>query len=424
MIRQIVITGLGFVTSIGHSRSEVSQALRSLTHGIRPWQAVPNTDLKVKNAGLLSGFELDSRNPAEWSWPAQFDIDRSSVRAMPPNCVYAMAALQQALHEANLSDTELQDGATGLFCASAGSPRMLHHHLGQMEKNGWRRAHPHSVISSISGTLNFHLGAVLGIRGASCGFVSACSSGSHALGYAMDEIRLGRQERMIVVAAEDLNAEATFPFSGMGALSLQSDPRLASRPFDRDRDGFAATGGAVVMVLESAASALSRGVRSQALMLGWGQACDGHHVAMPHPDGRGITQAMQLAMRDASVAARDIGYVNAHATSTPAGDRAEARALHAVFAREAPPVSSTKALTGHGLSLAGVMEAAFCVLALEEEFIPGQAHLENTDDESARLNLPRQTLFQPPRIALNNSSGFGGSNVVHVLASSKSQPPN
>ena len=119
MIRQIVITGLGFVTSIGHSRSEVSQALRSLTHGIRPWQAVENTDLKVKNAGLLGGFELDSRNPAEWSWPSHFDIDRNSVRAMPPNCVYAMAALQQALREANLSDTELQDGATGLLNKAA-----------------------------------------------------------------------------------------------------------------------------------------------------------------------------------------------------------------------------------------------------------------------------------------------------------------
>src|SRR5207248_2601718 len=144
---------------------------------------------------------------------------------------YALAALQQALGEARLSDAELGDGATGLFCASAGSPRMLHHHMSKLEASGWRRAHPHGVISSVAGSLNFHLAAILGIRGASCGFVSACSSGSHALGYAMDEIRLGRQRRMIVVAAEDMNAEMALPFTGMGALSEQSDPFLASRPF-------------------------------------------------------------------------------------------------------------------------------------------------------------------------------------------------
>jgi 3-oxoacyl-(acyl-carrier-protein) synthase len=274
------------------------------------------------------------------------------------------------------------------------------------------------VISSVAGSLNFHFAAILGIRGASCGFVSACSSGSHALGYAMDEIRLGRQQRMLVIAAEDLNSEATLPFAGMGALSAQSDPSLASRPFDRGRDGFVATGGAAALVLESAASAEARGARVLAQMLGWGQACDGYHVAMPHPEGNGVRDAMQMALRDAGVTLNEVGYVNAHATSTPAGDRAEARALRAVFGETTPPVSSTKALTGHALSLAGVMEAAFCVLALDEGFIPGQAHLVDPDEDSARLNLPRQTLNQQPVIALNNSCGFGGSNVVHAYASS------
>jgi 3-oxoacyl-(acyl-carrier-protein) synthase len=297
---------------------------------------------------------------------------------------------------------------------------MLHQHLSKMESCGWRRAHPHAIISSVAGSLNFHLAAMLGIHGASCGFVSACSSGSHALGYAMDEIRLGRQRRMIVVAAEDLNAESVLPFTGMGALSAQIDPRLASRPFDRGRDGFVATGGAAALILESAESAAARQVPAQARMLGWGQACDGHHAAMPDPDGCGVRDAMRLALRDAGVAAGDIDYVNAHATSTPAGDRAEARALCEVFDGHAPPVSSTKALTGHGLSLAGAMEAAFCVLAVNEGYIPGQAHLVNPDEECAHLNLPRETLNQSPRVVLNNSSGFGGSNVVHVLASAVS----
>jgi 3-oxoacyl-(acyl-carrier-protein) synthase len=335
---------------------------------------------------------------------------------MPPHGVYALAALQQALDGARLSTGMLGDGGTGLFCASGGSPRMLHHHLGKLEASGWQRAHPHGVISSISGALNFHLAALFGIRGSSCGFVSACSSGSHALGFALDEIRLGRQQRMIVVAAEDLNAESALPFAGMGALSAASEPTLASRPFDRGRDGFVPTGGAAALVLELESSARERDVRPLARMLGWGQACDGHHVAMPHPEGRGLSDAMRLALRDGGLRPADVGYVNAHGTATPAGDRAEARALTEVFGPHRVPVSSTKALTGHGLSLSGLMEAAFCVLSLDEGFIPGQAHLVEPDDDSAQLDLPRETVDEQPRMALNNSCGFGGSNVCHAFS--------
>jgi 3-oxoacyl-(acyl-carrier-protein) synthase len=348
-------------------------------------------------------------------------MDASAVRSMPPHGVYAMAAVQQAMREAQLSEEELGDGTTGLYCASAGSPRMLHHHLKKLEASGWKRAHPHGVVSSVAGALNFHLAARLGIRGTSCGFVSACSSGSHALGFAMDEIRLGRQQRMIVIAAEDLTAESTLPFTGMGALSQSSDPVLASRPFDRGRDGFVPTGGAVAMVLESESSAAARGVRGMVRMQGWGQACDGYHMAMPHPNGRGLSDAMRLALRDAGIPPIAVDYVNAHGTSTLAGDRAEARALLNVFDGYRVPVSSTKALTGHGLSLAGAMEAAFCVLAIDEGFIPGQAHLVEPDEDSARLNLPRETRPGQPQIVLNNSCGFGGSNVAHVFASANSE---
>ncbi len=419
MTGNVVVSGLGFVTSIGHSRAAVSASLRALTHGLGPWEVAPGVEtapnLAVKLAGSLEGFDVSSANPAAWSWPTEFQLDPSVVRSMPPQGVYALAAMQQALSEAGLSAEDLQDGTTGLFCASAGSPRMIHHHLSKLESSGWRRAHPHGVISSVAGSLNFHLAAILGIRGASCGFVSACSSGSHALGFALDEIRLGRQQRMIVVAAEDLNAESVLPFSGMGALSLAADPLLASCPFDRSRNGFVPTGGAVVVVLEAAESAAARGVRPLARMIGWGQACDGYHVAMPQPEGRGLTDALRLAMADARVAPTEVDYVNAHATSTPVGDQAEARALLNVFGHHPVPISSTKALTGHGLSLAGAMEAAFCVLAIDEGFIPGQAHLREPDEISAQLHLPRETISAQPRIVINSSSGFGGSNVAHVF---------
>ena len=413
-----VITGLGFVSSIGHSRADVIRAVRELRHGIAPWQPVPGIELPTKVAGILRGFDVSDANPAAWTWPAEFDLDPAVVRPMPPSGVYALAAVRQALAEAVLAGEDLSDGSTGLYCASGGSPRLQYQHFIKLNASGWRRAHPHAIVSSVAGALNFHLGAALSIRGACCGFSSACASGSHALGFAFDEIRLGRQKRMIVVAAEDLNAESALPFTGMGALSENPDPDSASRPFDRHRDGFVPTGGAVAIVLENAGSAASRGVRAQAGMRGWGQSCDGHHIAMPHPEGRGLADAMRLASRDAGLAPEQVGYINAHGTSTPQGDRAEAVAIGSVFGKLRPAVSSTKALTGHALSMSGLLEAAICVLALEGSFVPGQAHLVETD--CPELNLPLSTADHPLEIAMNNSSGFGGSNVVHLF--SKAQP--
>ena len=273
------------------------------------------------------------------------------------------------------------------------------------------------IISSIAGTLNFNLAAHYRISGAVCGFVSACASSSHALGYAMDEIRLGRQQRMLVVGAEDMTAESIISFSSLRALSINPDPATASRPFDRRRDGFVGTGGAVALIVEDAALARRRGVHIYAELIGWGQAGDGYGVATSHPEGAGLREAMRRTLADARVDASDVAYVNAHATSTQAGDRSEALALHAVFTSNGakPRISSTKALTGHGLSLAGAMEAAFCALAIDEGFIPGAAHLEEPDPVCEGLDLPRASLDEAPRVVLNNSSGFGGSNVCHLL---------
>jgi 3-oxoacyl-(acyl-carrier-protein) synthase len=294
---------------------------------------------------------------------------------------------------------------------------LLRHFANQLHEFRGERVAPTSVVSTIAGTLNFSLAAHYGIRGAVGGFVSACASTTQALGYAFDEIKLGRQRRMLVVGGEDLTFESIVPFHGMRALSRNPDPARASRPFDRDRDGFVGTGGAVSLILETAESAQARGAPVYAEMLGWGQASDGFNVAQSEPSGRGLIAAMRRALTAAGVAPGDVDYVNAHATSTPAGDISEARALQAVFtdAGAHPPVSSTKALTGHGLSFSGVMETAFCALGISQGFIPGTANLENPDPACAGLNLPRQTLFSAPRTVLKNSSGFGGSNVCLVL---------
>jgi 3-oxoacyl-[acyl-carrier-protein] synthase-1 len=412
-----VITGLGFITSIGNDRAAVRRSLRELQHGFERVEFFGNPDLPVKVAGTIKGFAFPTPNWRDWRWPEQIAVDRELLRGLAPHGVYALGAVQQALTEAGLEPADLGDGTTGLFCASSGSAFMLGNFLQQMRDTRGERGNPMGIVSSIAGTLNFNLAAHYHIAGAVCGFVSACASSSHALGYAMDEIRLGRQSRMLVVGAEDMTAESIVSFSSLRALSSNPDPATASRPFDRRRDGFVGTGGAVAIILEDAVLARRRGARIQAELIGWGQAGDGHSVTASHPEGAGLREAMRRTLADARVKAADIDYVNAHATSTQAGDRSESLALHAVFTAEGaqPRISSTKALTGHGLSLAGAMEAAFCALAIDEGFVPGAAHLEEPDPVCAGLDLPRTSIDEIPHLVLNNSSGFGGSNVCHLL---------
>jgi 3-oxoacyl-(acyl-carrier-protein) synthase len=411
------ITGLGFITSIGNDRATVLRSLRELRHGFESHEFMGNPAIPVKVMGTVKGFDFPTTNWRDWRWPEQFSVDRELIRGLAPHGVYGLCALQQALADAGLDPAQLAGGDTGLFCASAGSPFLLGNFLDQMKASRGERGNPMGIVSSIAGTLNFNLAAHYKISGAVCGFVSACASSSHALGYAMDEIRLGRQQRMLVVGAEDATTESILPFSTLRALSNNPDPATASRPFDRRRDGFVGTGGAVALIVEDAALAKSRGARIYAELAGWGQAGDGHSIAASHPEGAGLRDAMLRTIADAGVKPGDIDYVNAHATSTPAGDRSEALALKAVFTANGakPRVSSTKALTGHGLSLAGAMEAAFCALAISDGFIPGAAHLEEPDPVCDGLDLPRTSLDAAPRLVLNNSSGFGGSNVCHVL---------
>jgi 3-oxoacyl-(acyl-carrier-protein) synthase len=413
-----VVTGLGFVTPIGNDRRAVSASLREGRHGLSPVEFLGNPRIPVKLAGSVKEFDVASPNYRDWRWPSRYAIPRETLRCLAPHGVFAFCALSQALADAGLGDDgAANDPATGLFCASAGSAMLLHHHLGQMDAARGERGNPMGVVTSIAGTLNFGLAAHFRITGAVCGFVSACASSSHALGYACDEIRLGRLKRVVVVGAEEHNAETLLPFSAMHALSSSAEPGLASRPFDAGRDGFVGAGGAVALVLEDAGAAARRAAHVYAEVAGWGQSADGHSVAMSHPEGAGLQLAMRRALADAGVAPREIDYVNAHATSTPVGDRAEAKALRAVFsgAGEAPPVSSTKGLTGHPLSMSGVMEAAFCCLAIEEGFVPGNAHLAVPDECCLGLNLPVATVERALRAVLSNSSGFGGSNVCHVL---------
>ncbi len=414
---RVVVSGLGFVTSIGNDRATTAVSLRELRSGIERYDFLPGTDLPVKVVGTIKGFETSASQWPAWRWPAGYHFKPEALRGMPPHGLYALCAVEQLVAEAKLTAAELAAEDTGLFCASAGSPRLLWGLMKQLHESRGARIPPMGIVSTIAGTLNFNLAAHFGIRGAVAGFVSACASTTQALGYAFDEIRLGRQRRVLVVGGEDLSFESIFPFHGMRALSRNADPARASRPFDRARDGFVGTGGAAALLLEAAEPALDRGAPVYAEMLGWGQSADGYNVANSDPDGRGLAAAMRRALAAAGVAPAEIDYVNAHATSTPAGDLSEARALQTVFSRVGahPPVSSTKALTGHGLSFSGVMETAFCSISIADGFIPGAHNLEAPDPACDDLNLPRATLDSAPRTVLKNSSGFGGSNVCLVL---------
>lgn len=417
MPHSAVITGLGFVTCIGNDQASVQRSLREGRHGLAPVEFLGNPSLPIKVVGTIKEFDAGTPNWRDWRYPSHYDIPRESLRGLSPHGLFALCAIEQALLDAKLNPPAIQDGRTGLYCASAGSTLLAHHHVARLLASRGERCHPLSVVSSIAGTLNFNLAAHYGIRGAVGGFAAACASSSHALGCALDDVRLGRQQRMIVVGAEEATAESILPFGAMGALSTHPDPALASRPFDKERDGFVGSGGAVALVLEETEFARSRGAPVYAEFSGWGQAADGYNIAISHPDGTGLVDAITRGLADAGLTPGEIAYVNAHATSTQAGDRSEAIALQSVFtnAGARPRISSTKGLTGHPLSMSGVMEAAFCALAIRDGFIPGNAHLRNPDPVCAGLDLPLGTLAERPRTVLSTSSGFGGSNVALVF---------
>ncbi|MCD8481633.1 MAG: beta-ketoacyl-[acyl-carrier-protein] synthase family protein [Verrucomicrobia bacterium] len=413
----VVITGLGLISSIGNSSSAVLESLINLRSGVETmqWLAVNKSGISV--AGTIKDFDVSGKTWAQWKYPDNYRIRRDAMRGMAPHGVYAVCAALQAINDASLTEEDLSNEFTGLHCASAGSPFLMRQHLNQLYEFGAQRGSPMGIVSTISGTLNFNLGAYFRIKGSNLGFVSACASSSHALAYACEEIRSGRQLRMLVIGAEDLNAESILPFAAMRVLSLNSSSS-ASRPFDSHRDGFVGTGGAAALILESADLARQRGVHAYAQLQGWGQASDGFSIAGSHEEGEGLARAMTRALKDAALAHEEIQYINAHATSTQVGDVSEAKAIARVFGTHNTPwVSSTKAITGHALSMAGALESAICCLAIKHGFIPGQAHLENVDPQCAHLRLPTRSLHVAPKHIMSNSSGFGGSNVSLIFSS-------
>ena len=415
-MESVVITGIGLITSIGNDTQTVTKSLKEQRHGIEAHPELTYNNAGVTLAGTIKGFDVSSTDPEDWAHPGTYSFKRETLRSLAPHGLYSLYSTEQAIADAGLTKEEISDPQTGMFTASAGSPKLLNYHLNKAEDQGMGRGFPLAVVCSISGTLSFNLVAAYKILGSSSGFVSACASSGHALGFAHDEIAMGRQNRMIVVGAEDCNRQSILPFACMRALSTQTDPKRASCPFDKDRNGFISTGGATTLILENEAVARKRGAKVYAKIDGWGQASDGHNVAISHPEGTGLARAMNNALKASGKHVQDIDYVNAHATSTAIGDAAEICALKKVFEANSPAISSTKALTGHGLSLASIMETAFCTLSIDGNFTPGSAHIQALDPKADSLNIIQKTLDTAPNTILTNSSGFGGANVSIVLS--------
>ena len=415
--RRAVVTGLGFITSIGNSRDEVLRSLRECRTGIEYFPPLERAGVNVRLAGTVKGFAFPELRPDEWTLPDGYEIPRAALRSMAPNVVYAYCAMQQAIADARLPDELVSSPRTGAMCASNGSSWLTYEYLGVMLDKGPQRCNPMAMVASIAGTLNMNLVAAFGIKGASLGFSSACASSAHALGAAVDKIRGDRQDIVFVAGAEDCNLFSVLPFVTTRALTTQQDPALVPCAFDRKRDGFVVAGGATVLVVEELEHARARGADIYAEVLGWGEASDGFSVMAPEPEGDGLARAMQGALEDSGISAGEVEYINAHATSTVVGDAAEARAIRRVFGTTAtsPYVSSTKSITGHGLSLAGSMEAAFCCLALRDGFVPVSAKITELDPEFDDIRVVAKPVDHAPRVAMTNSSGFGGTNVSVVL---------
>lgn len=415
---RVFVTGLGFICSIGNDEQSVVDHLRELKHGMELFPPLQVPESPVKLAAPVKDFDLESFDPEDWTYPKEYRLRREVLRSFSPHVMYAYCSMKQAIEQAGLEESDVSNPETGLYTASAGSSRFLYQSIDKMYKRGIMRCNPLNIVSSVAGTVSFNLVSNYQIQGASTGFASACASSGHALGFAFDEVKRGRQKRMFVVGAEDCNFDSIVPFAVMRALSLSTDPDSAARPFDKNRQGFVSSGGGVTMILESEEEVQRRGVTPYGEIVGWGQASDGYNVAISHPDGRGLQNAMQSALKDAQITSEKIGYLNAHAPSTPIGDLSEVIAMKELFnTGTSPMISSTKALTGHGLSLSSILESGICMLSYKHGFVPGSAHIEELMPEAESLNIIQTTQQEKPEYMMSNSSGFGGANTSLIFRS-------
>jgi 3-oxoacyl-[acyl-carrier-protein] synthase II len=403
-MKRAVITGLGAVTPIGNNVNDFWSSLAKGTSGAAAITKFDTSNYKTKFACEVKGFD-----------PLLF-IDKQEVRKMDLFTQYALTATGECIVDSglNLSETDLTRVGVILATGIGGMLTFEEEILSFGQGGKIPKFSPFFITKMIPNIGAGQISIKYGFQGVSYSIASACASSNNAIGSALDLIRLGRADIVVAGGAEaSITQAAIGGFSSIKALSTKNDtPETACRPFDVSRDGFVAGEGAGILLIEELEHAIKRGAKIYCELVGYGAASDAYHVVATHPDGLGAILAMEGALRDAGITAREVSYVNAHATSTPLGDISECKAIDKVFAGlfDKVNISATKSMTGHLLGAAGAIEAIACVKAVENNTIPPTINLNETDPEiNAQLNLtPNKAVKKQVDIALNNTFGFGG----------------
>ncbi|WP_313223807.1 beta-ketoacyl-ACP synthase I [Pseudoxanthomonas mexicana] len=399
-MRRVVITGLGITSCLGNDADTVSAALREGRSGIR----------HIPQYAEL-GFRSQVGGAPEIDLEAQ--IDRKQKRFMGDAAAFAHIALRDAIADAGLDEALVSQPRTGLIAGSGGGSAEWQIEAADLLRNrGIRKVGPYMVPRTMCSTVSATLATAFKIKGVSYSISAACATSAHCIGAAADMIRAGRQDIMFAGGGEELHWALTMMFDAMGALSSKrnDDPTHASRPYDADRDGFVIAGGGGMLVLEDYDHAVKRGARIHAELLGYGVTSDG--ADMVAPSGEGAVRCMRMALEGVS---RPLDYLNTHGTSTPLGDIIELEAIRTALGDTLPPISSTKALSGHSLGAASVHEAIYCLLMMRDGFIAGSANIETLDEGAAGFPIVQASRDATLDTVMSNSFGFGGTNASLVF---------
>ncbi|MCY4213932.1 MAG: beta-ketoacyl-ACP synthase II [Gammaproteobacteria bacterium] len=400
--RRVAVTGLGVVSPLGNTVAEAWRGAVAGRSGIAPISTFDTTGFAVTFAGQVRDFD------------AELYMERKEARRCDEFIQYGIAAGVQAIADAGLPSHPEDAHRYGIAVGSGiGGINSIERTRSILEKGGPRRVSPFFVPGAIANMIGGHLSIMYGYQGPNVAVVTACTTGTHNLGMAARMIQHGDADVMVAGGAEFGTSPTSIAgFSNMKALSTRNDaPEAASRPWDKDRDGFVLGDGAGVLVLEEYERAQQRGASIHAELLGFGMSADAHHITSPREDGAGGIACMENAIADAGLRPADIDYINAHGTSTPLGDVAETKMIKHVFGDDAHlPVSSTKSMTGHLLGAAGSVEAIFTILALRDQICPPTINLHSPGDGCDLDYVPNQARPASLRIGLSNSFGFGGTN--------------
>ena len=405
-MRRVVITGLGVVSPIGNSSSEVLNSLKNGISGIEFSEEMSERGFRSQVSGNLK-IDVSEK------------IDKRILRFMGPGAAYAHIAMTQAIEDAGLDSKDVVNYRTGLIAGSGGpsTSSILAAHQTVLEKGSTKRIGPFAVPKCMSSTVSANLATAFQIKGINYSITSACSTSLHCIGVASEQIQMGKQDVMFAGGAEELDWTLSCLFDAMGAMSSKYNdtPDKASRAFDANRDGFVIAGGGGMVVLEELEHAKARGAKIYAEITGFAATSDGHDMVAP--SGEGGERAMLLALGTLPIE-RSISYINAHGTSTPVGDVGEVEAVRRVFNQGSVPlISSTKSMTGHAQGAAGALEAIYCLLMLENDFIAPSINV-NTLDPALMAAEIATNLVENAKLdtVMTNSFGFGGTNGSMLLS--------